>query len=225
MESHQDGPFVLPPGRDLPREFVAAGFLQDEIPCAELPKRIVKTGPVKILGSRKLLRQTAADADVGELAVALHRNDKILFPDVVGDLSRLLQICLAQEDLAGVDLADGGLGIDVELADGLDLFVEKLDPHRMQRLPGKNIDDPAPQGELPALEDLGFGLVAGRLELRRKRRQIELVTATDFFRLTRERARRRCSLGEGLHRQDDDSVAFFAGDLVDFLQHREPLRR
>lgn len=67
-------------------------------------------------------------------------------------------------------------------ADRLDLFAEEFDPHQMQRLPGKDINDPAPQSELPALEDLRFGLVAGRLELCRESRQIELISGTDLFR-------------------------------------------
>jgi hypothetical protein len=59
----------------------------------------------------------------------------------------------------------------------------------MERLPRKDIDDPAAQGELAALIDLGLAFIARRLEPRSKLLQIETVARFQGFRLPRQRSR------------------------------------
>ena len=65
-----------------------------------------------------------------------------------------------------IQLADGGLRIDVELAEGIDFGVEELDPQRAAALPGEDIEDAAAHRELAAALDGDDAVVAVRGKLR-----------------------------------------------------------
>ena len=74
--------------------------------------------------------------------------------DVIADSGGLILRGLEQ-DLDVLQVAHGGLGVDVEFAEGLDVVAEVFDSNRPRRLPRKQIENAAADGELPADGDLG----------------------------------------------------------------------
>ena len=72
---------------------------------------------------------------------------------VIVDERSLLFGCFEQ-DLDALQIADGGLGIDVEFPKRFDVVAKVFDSNRTRRLPGKQIDDAAADGELAARRNL-----------------------------------------------------------------------
>ena len=68
--------------------------------------------------------------------------------------SLLLGGGFAEQQRAGVEVPDAGLRIEIELADRLDLVVEKLDAHRQRVMKGEDIEDAAAHRVLAARGDL-----------------------------------------------------------------------
>src|SRR5204863_8374673 len=66
-----------------------------------------------------------------------------------------------QQDLHVLQVANGGLGIDVEFTKRFNVVAKIFNADRSRRLPGKNVEDTAADGELSARRDLGDAFVAG----------------------------------------------------------------
>ena len=79
---------------------------------------------------------------------------------VIADDRSLLFRSLEQ-NFDALQVADGCLRIDVEFAERLDIVSEIFDTDRARRLPGKQIDDAAADGELAARRDLRGAVVTG----------------------------------------------------------------
>ncbi len=72
----------------------------------------------------------------------------------------MLLFGVAGEDLAVGEMFDGDLAIQVEAADGLDVFVEKFDADGLAVLPREDVEDAAAAGKLAATRYFWNGFVA-----------------------------------------------------------------
>ena len=84
----------------------------------------------------------------------------VIFRDVVAHGSALV-FGRAEQDIDRLEIAHRGLRIDVELAERFDFVAEKFHAHRELRLPGKEVEDSAADGELSAGCDLRDAFVTG----------------------------------------------------------------
>ena len=102
-------------------------------------------------------------ADENLRVVVLLRLDgdaQVFLCDVIVDRPALL-LSRAEKEIDRLQLANGRLRVEVELAKRFDFIVEKLDAHGQLRLPGIEIKDAAADGELPARAHLRNAFVAG----------------------------------------------------------------
>ena len=67
---------------------------------------------------------------------------------------------LGEEEVDFVELAGGGLGVDVELADGFEFGIEEFEAEGAGGLEGEEIEDAAADGEVASGGDGGVALVA-----------------------------------------------------------------
>ena len=159
-EDHADLPVLGAPLVELAEEGLAAGLFEDEVAGFEAAERAAEAGGGKVLFAFAVFH-TAENPDV---AVRLFEADAdVALSHVIAN--RGIEFGLGEEELGLFQLADGGLGIDVELAEGIDYGVEELDPQRPAALPGEDIEDAAAHRELAAALNGDDAIVAVRRKL------------------------------------------------------------
>jgi hypothetical protein len=128
--------------------------------------------------------------------------------------------------LEGVECA---LGESRERADALDLVPEELDPERLAARRRVDVDDPAAEGELPALLGLVDALVAGQRELLGEDVDAGVVAGREVHRRRsgsgwRHRLGERCGRGadEPAGREDVQGARPLAHEVRRRLEPRAP---
>ena len=145
-------------------ELAALRFRNHEIAHRELADVRVEKGAVVVL-RLALFNPAGTDYDICGRAffVRFNRDLKIILRDVVAHGSALI-FRRAEQHIDGLEIPDRGLRIDVELPQRFDFVAEEFQAHGKLRLPRKEIEDSAANGELPARRDLRDAVVAGLVE-------------------------------------------------------------
>ena len=81
---------------------------------------------------------------------------------------------IAEEKSGGIEGADTGLGIEIELANRLDFVIEEFDADGERVVEGKDIEDATADGVLAASGDLGGHFVACFIEFEEEGGAIEV---------------------------------------------------
>jgi len=130
-----------------------------------------------------------------------------------------------QENGNGAHPAGGGLFIHVELAEGLDLVVEKLDPGRNRVLPGKDVENPAAQRELTPLEYLGHAFVIRPLQPGEQGREIDSLAKDQVDLVVAHRSGRWNDVSKAFFAKDDDLALGNLLTAAHGAQDSESIRR
>ena len=145
----------------------------------------------------------------------------MIFRHIISDRSGLVFGSLEQ-DLDVLQVANRSLGIDVELAERLDVVAEIFDADRPRGLPRKDIDDAAADGELSARRDLADAFVIGAHERFDRALEWRFFPASQAEDRGVQRRRIRRGLVERRAGGDDEVRTFLALKAV---EQREPFRR
>ena len=167
-----------------------------------------------------------AHARPGKMSVEIDRD--ILRADVAGEGGIGVGCFLAgggglsdvfQKERTALELLDGSLGIEIELANRFNLVSKELDAHRERVMEGEDIQDAAAHGVLTAQGDLRRVFVAGGIEFRDERGAIDGLAAGEPELEALEHFRRRNGVIEPGAGGDDDFAAFAGSE---FFQDGEP---
>jgi hypothetical protein len=115
-----------------------------------------------------------------------------------------------------VELADGGLGIDIELAQRLDFRIEELDPEGAASLPREHVENAAAYRELSAALHGDHAVVAVSGELCRKIERIGLRSPVDRDAAAREFRGRRGRVIESVGSAEDHTGVALGGGIEHF---------
>ena len=179
-------------------------------------ERAAKSGQREILLDIEL-RRFFEDADVWPGNLGVERNHHVARPAVVGN--RGVGGRLSEQEIGLGQLGGGRLRIEVELADGFEFGVEKLQPQRARRLPGEQVEHAAAHRELAATGDGGNPFVAVLGEGAGKLDRIERGAGFERAAGGLEGLGGRCPAGECLRAADDTAMRSAGEDF----QNGEPL--
>ncbi len=214
-EYHRDLPAIAFPVVELAEEILPPGFFQHEIASLEGPQRTAETGEGEILLAI-ILRRILEDSHVRSGDLGVVGNDQVLLAAVV--VHRGFGRGFGEQQVGLGQFPGGRLRIEIELADGFEIGVEKLQPQGFRRLPGKEIEDAAADGKLSTPRDGGNPFVAVLGQGFRQLRRIEAGARFQGRPARPQGVGRGGFSGKGVTAANDDA-AFRAGE--DF-QYREP---
>src|SRR5438067_2444880 len=237
LEVNHDSKLAGAPVPQPRRELGALRLDQHEIADREIPDVAVVERAAKILcwrdarwassflgtGIAHPSKPTFANQNVGVAArlLGFDLDAQMIGRDVIADESSLVFRGLEQ-DLDVLQVANGGLGIDVEFTERFDVVAEIFDADRSRRLPRKNVENAAADGELSAGRYLGDAFIAGRDKRfnRAFERRLFASAQSEDSGIQRRRIWRRL-IERGASR-DNEVRPFLA---LDPIKEREPFRR
>ncbi len=109
--------------------------------------------------------------------------------------------------------AERALRFGVEVADGLDLVAEKIEPERVFGAHGEDVHEPAAHGVLAGRHDLTHGMVGGTLQARAQRVHVEALADVQHEALAGDVVARRQALHQVGDGDDDDAARELDGTV------------
>ena len=157
-------PSVGLPLRDLAEKIAAALLEKNDVPCGEIPERVIGGEDVEVfvvgqhgagMQSGRRFGGRIFDREEKRVGRKVRAQGGVIHPDAVSEAK-----------FAAFECFDRALGVGIVGADGFNFVAEKFETQGQDGLPGEDIDNAAAHGVVAALRRRGDAGEAGAVQLR-----------------------------------------------------------